>query len=175
MILTKEISEESESSGALTRCLEQTRQALHVCDLLEALADDLPKRVAPVWREVQIQERSFLQPYFEFMNSTVLPTMLRQSDLGVDRSEMLMRLKADCVDRVHAMFDLDELITDALQTDKFDSQPEALGYALRGHFDALRRDLLWQLDVLWPMASRTLSKDDMSIVLSALGTTKTLH
>lgn len=138
----------------LAPCLDRTRQALLVCDLLETLADDLPSRPSKPWRTAQMQCRSVLRPYFTFVHDTVLPRLLLQTGQDVDRKEVLSRLRWDCNDQLHALNDLDELITDALFDDRFAQEPDALGYALRCYFEALRRDLHWQLDVLWPLAAR---------------------
>lgn len=147
---------------------EVAQRALHVCDLLEALADDLPKRAAAHWREAQIQCRTILQPYFGFLHGTVLPKLRQQYRSDTDRRDMLIRLHADCADQLHAIGDLQDLISDALVGDRFEDEPEALGFALRGYFDGLRRDLRWQIDVVWPLAARSWTQTDLDAVLGEI-------
>ena len=149
-------------------CIDQTRRALHICDLLEALADDLPKRRAPHWREARLQCRSVLLPYFRWMQDLILPELERKSDQNVDRTDVLARLATDYRDQLHSLTDLEDLIADAILCEKFAEEPEALGYALRGHFDSLRRDLSWQLAVLWPLATRLCTDADAARFLEAL-------
>jgi len=176
MTVTKHLADPGpNTAGSIQQCCGHTHHALHICDLLEALADDLPKRSAPVWRGAQMQCRAVLHPYFAFLNEVVLPKLLRQNNRDADRREVLCRLKSDCGDQIHALSDLDDLMSDALFSDQFTNEPEALGYALRGHFEALRRDLRWQLDVLWPIAARTWTARDVARVTEALGRLNKMH
>lgn len=138
----------------LELCSDRTQQALHVCDLMEALADDLPRQVPAAWRAVQWQSRDVLRPYLAFLYDVVLPQMMRRNSGDESQHALLARIKKDCSDRILALSDLDDLISDALLSDTFVGETEALGFALRGHFEPLRRDLLWHSDVLWPLASR---------------------
>ena len=146
----------------------RSRRALQICDLLEALADDLPQRAAPKWRDTQRQCHTVLRPHFLFLSDLVFPVLLTRTKGEVDRQELLLRLRCDCSDQVHALSDLDELLSDAFLVERFANEPESLGFALRGHFEALRRDLYWERDVLWPLAARTLTARDVATLDRAM-------
>ena len=148
-------------------CRLQTRKALCVCDQLEALADQLPEQSIRDWRITQVQCRTILRPYFEILSEIALPAMLRQSTELDDGFKLLSRFKSDCQDQLHALADLDDMMSDVLSEGRFIDQPEALGFALRGFFEALRRDLCWQFDVLWPLADRTWSQKDADLFVTS--------
>lgn len=153
----------------------QTARALQVCDLLEALADDLPRRQAPVWRETQHQCKSVLGPHFSFLVSDVLPTLLKRSSESADREDVLVRLMNDNQDQLDALEDLDDLMSEALISERFDQNAESLGYALRGYFETLRHNLRWELDVLWPLSKRILSVEDVRKLRAELSSSTALH
>lgn len=165
--------QKQEDRSPIELCRDQTRRALRVCDHLEALADALPRQSVSEWREAQHQCGFVLRPYFDVVNDVVLSRMLSQSVGSADRQDVLTRLKSDCSDQTHALADLEDLILDALSSEKYADEPEALGYALRGHFEALRRDLRWQDDVLWPLAARILLVEDAHRILQAFQPLKT--
>ncbi|MEL6960115.1 MAG: hypothetical protein AAGL89_14310 [Pseudomonadota bacterium] len=146
-------------SFSISACEAQLQRAFQVCDLLEALADDLPRRQAPVWRETQRQCQSVLRPHFMLLINVVLPILLKRSKENVDREEVLMRLVADNESQLHALEDLDDLLSEAIAPGRSDNA-ESLGFALRGFFDTLRHNLTWEVDVVWPLAKRVFTEVD---------------
>ncbi len=148
-------------------CRALTQSALQVCDGLEALADQLPKQSISDWRATQRQCKTLLYPYFSVLNDVVLPKMLLQSVDRNDRSDLLARCRVDCQDQLHALSELDAMITDVLMADRLSNEPEALGFALRSFFETLRRDLRWQFALLWPLADRTWSTKDADQILQS--------
>lgn len=93
--------------------------------------------------------------------------MLLQSVDRNDRSDLLARCRVDCQDQLHALSELDAMITDVLMADRLSNEPEALGFALRSFFETLRRDLRWQFALLWPLADRTWSTKDADQILQS--------
>ena len=144
---------------SISACEAQSRRSLQICDLLEALADDLPRCQLPMWRETRRQCQSVLRPHFLFLINVVLPILLKRSRENLDREDMLVRLIEDNESQLHALEDLDELLSEALTFDCAD-RAETLGFALRGFFETLRRTLAWELEIVWPMAKRILTPMD---------------
>lgn len=140
---------------AVSNCRDKTHNALLLCDLLEELADALPHLPITSWRTSHVQCQSLLPPYFRALNDLVIPEMVKHNAKTLDRIELLVRLKADCLDQAYATQELEFLISQVLSGKRPANEPETLGFALRGHFEPLRRNLLWQADVLWPLAVRT--------------------
>ncbi len=163
-------SEQGLDEGTLLLCMERAKFGLRICDHLEQLADDLPYRDAALWFSVRGQCRLVLRPYFELVNSLVLPSLLGYAAYDAGQVELLSRLATDCRDRCDALVDLDHLLSDAVLADSFVEEPEALGFALRGYFEALRRDLHWQIDVLWPLVTRRLGVNEAAQIAKALVT-----
>ena len=162
-----------DKSSAKLRMLDYASSAaervLDVCGLLESLADDLPKRSAPVWREAQTQCQITLHPHFLVLTRFVMPTLMRSSKENDDRQELLLRFNLDCAEQLHNLSDLDDLLTYALEDRGPARDAEALGYALRGYFDELRRNIAWETEVIWPLAARALRDEDIAKILEALG------
>ena len=156
-------------------CASECRRAFEVCELLEFLADELPKQSAPVWREAHIHCKKVLVPHFQFLSSFMISALLRHTIGDVDKQEFLTRLQSDCADQLHRLSDLSDLFSDALGGRLNLQSPEALGFALRGHFEALRYNLNWEADVLLPLASRTFKDDDRPLKFDALHTGGSLH
>jgi len=153
-----------QNSGAdrlLDQLMARSRRVLDICDLLEALADDLPRRSAPIWRETKTQCAYGLRSHFKLIADLIVPMLLERSEGILDREDVILRVKGDCADLSHRVTDLGELFDDALSSSAYCIDAEALGFALRGHFEALRRYIGWETDVLWPLALRLFSPDDL--------------
>lgn len=161
--------------SCVAKFVSQSQRALQICDLLEALADDLPRRQDIVWKEAQAQCKSVLEKHIAFLSTQILPVLLDLAQDNPDRTEILSKLHADCRDRENTRIDLDDLFYDVMIGKRFDSQPEALGYALRGFFDGMRRDLSWELGVLWPMSTRILSQEDLGRIRALGGERPYMH
>lgn len=138
----------------------RSTRILEICDMLEVLADDLPKQQAPVFREAQRQSQLALKPHYGLLSQHVLPTLLARTEGEDERQDLLLKLHADCLNRVETVEALDDLFDDVLTSNRFDIEPEALGFALRGFFECFRNDAAWQLDVLWPLSLRVLTDED---------------
>ena len=160
---------------SIAACEAQSRRAVQVCDLLEALADDLPRKQAPVWRETQHQCRGVLQPHFSFLAYDVLPMLLKRSKKSADREGMLARLITDIEMQLHALQDLDDFMSEALLSERFDQNAESLGFALRSFFDTIRHNLRWEQDVIWPLSMRILTVEDLKKLVTGTASELTLH
>jgi len=151
-------------------CLKRRSvRVLDICNLLEALADDLPRKQASLLREVRRQSKDVLLPYYQLLSQHVLPVLLRRTEGEDERQDLLLKLHADCVNRIETVRQLYDLFTDVTTTTRFDDQPEALGYALRGFFEVFRNDASWQIDVLWPLSMQVLTDEDAQQIRSIEG------
>jgi hypothetical protein len=149
------------NSGVMDVLAERSLRALQICDLLEALADELPRRSAAIWREVRAHSKMVLQRHLDFASDVVLPAVQRKETLAPDQRDFSDHMADECADLSLRVQDLDDLLADALSTDTCRIEPEALGFALRAHFEALRRHIGWETTVLWPMAARLLTPADL--------------
>lgn len=157
-------------SETISMFVSRAHRALQICDLLEALADDLPRRQAPIWREAQVQCRAVLYPHFGFLAERLLPFLLERVEGNEERQELLARLQADGQDQLHALSELDDLMTDVVDTNALYLEPESLGFGLRCFFDAIRSKLNWEIDVIWPLVARILSREETAKMRASLDT-----
>lgn len=137
------------------------RRVSQFCDLLETLADDLPRKAMPVWREVHRLCNTVIPMHYEDVASVLVPVLIRRSKGNADCEDVLNRLRLDYDDGRVRIPELAEILTDAMCSDGPKIEPDALGFALRSYFEAMRRQSDWELDVLLPLARRKLTQEDL--------------
>ncbi|MEM6578289.1 MAG: hemerythrin domain-containing protein [Pseudomonadota bacterium] len=167
------IREEKADRHPLSRLSAQSHRASQVSDLLEALADDLPRRNAPIWREARRLCDAVLRLHYKTMSDILIPHLLDRMSQETEFQDMLSRLRKDYDEEASRLLDLHDLITEALASGYDSIAPDALGYALRSYFEAARRHINWETEVLFPMARRKLNLQDLQEIdrdLSNLGT-----
>lgn len=135
----------------------QLERSLETCDLLEALADELPRRSVAVWRAAKVQCQDVLRDHLALGAEQILPCLRLRAQGSVDLGNLLLHFEREYKALAHRLDDLDDLLFDAVATDRNRIGPEALGYALRSHFDTLRKHIGWERDVLLPMVTRNLT------------------
>ncbi|MEL7279695.1 MAG: hypothetical protein AAFY35_10820 [Pseudomonadota bacterium] len=141
---------------------DHARRVDQMCDLLEALADDLPRRAAPVWREATRMCKAVIPMHYQNILTVVMPVLRRRCQGEVDCENTLRRLQTDFEEEACRLSELNELLEEAMETGGSTIDPEALGFALRGFFGALRRITSWETDVLLPLADRHLNAEDLN-------------
>ena len=141
---------------------EHADRVNQMCDILEALADDLPRRPAPVWREAKRMCNSVIPGHYQDVLTVLMPILLRRIAGELDCEDTLRRLQEDFEDEACRLTELNDLLEEALTADRCSIGPEALGYALRGFFNVLRRNTSWETKVLLPLATRRLTADDLN-------------
>lgn len=152
----------------LEHVAEHANRVSQMCDLLEALADDLPRRPIPVWREATRMCNDVIPGHYHDVVFLLVPILLRRTQGDVDCEDLLQRLQSDFEDEAYRLTELNELMVDAVGEDGAKIGAEALGYALRGFFGALRRNTSWETDVLLPLAERYLNSEDLKEISSQL-------
>lgn len=138
------------------------------CDLLEALADDLPRRSEPVWREASRMCADVIPRHYRDVLDVLVPILLRRTQGERDCETILLKLRADFEYDACRLTELNDLFVDTLGGNRRTIGAEALGYALRGFFDVLRRNTSWETDVLLPLASRRLTDQDLGEIAQQL-------
>ena len=136
-------------SSKFVPCIDIQRvhaQKLKLCDALETIADDLPARVdrlqcltvastlVPLLRECQ-----------RFEEESVFPAFANAGGSGA----VVARLVAEHAEDGFAAEDVSETLL-AHGHGKPIENPEALGYMLRGMFEALRRHVAFERDHVLP-------------------------
>ena len=157
----------TDKRSPLESVADQARRVSQMCDLLEALADDLPLRPAPVWREATMLCNDIIPKHFQNILTVLVPILKRRIEGELECEDLVQRLQADFEDEACRLSELNDLLVEAIEpqpdadTTSHKIEPEALGYALRGFFTALRRIGSWEVEVLLPLASRRLIEEDL--------------
>lgn len=158
----------AKARSPLEHVAEHANRVSQMCDLLEALADDLPRRPAPVWREASRMCNDVIPGHYNDVLGLLVPILLKRTQGDVDCADLLQRLQLDFEDEACRLAELNDLMINAVGDDAHKIGAEALGYALRGFFGALRRNTSWEKDVLLPLAERYLHADDLEEISGRL-------
>lgn len=133
-----------------------------LCNVLEAIADDLPnnfdKDLATV--AVSILESS-LERHMQFEEESLFP-LLRDALADADP----IRAALCCLEEEHErdeanLFEITEALKFAIENNAV-TNPEMLGYMLRGFFECLRRHLAWEDKVVIPAARSAFSRGELA-------------
>ncbi|MEL6913144.1 MAG: hemerythrin domain-containing protein [Pseudomonadota bacterium] len=151
----------------LLRLARHGQRVLDLCDLLEAIADDLPRKTMPVWREVAQLCGTIVPRHYDTLNRIFLPLLRRRTAGDVECEAVLTRLETEYSDSSHRLPELVSLLHDTVNNSPPGIDTEALGFALRGFFEAIRRQMAWEMDVLIPLARRRLTREDLDELVSS--------
>ncbi|MEM7521887.1 MAG: hypothetical protein AAF307_12730 [Pseudomonadota bacterium] len=152
----------TQGTANLTEGLQASMaRTLEICELLESLADDLPRRPIAVWREAKHQCRKVLQHHITLGTEQIGQVLGHPAHRSEDQRAILLRFQTEYHNIGARLDDLDDLLYDAVSPDRTCIGAEALGYALRSHFDALRQHIGWENDVLLPMLARLVTGADL--------------
>ncbi|MEL7166852.1 MAG: hypothetical protein AAGL96_15385 [Pseudomonadota bacterium] len=157
-----------EMRGPLALVAQHARRVAELCDLLEAIADDLPRQPKPIWSEVRRLCGATIQQHYDEVLRALVPVLMRRTRGDADCEDMLNRMRLDYVDGQVRLPELEELLNDASRVNGPGLGANALGFALRSFFETIRRQTDWEMDVLLPMARRRLTPSDLAEVKSAL-------
>ena len=138
----------------------QLQRSVEVCDLLEALADELPRRSLSIWRAAKLQCRNELNAHVALGRDQIVPLLIEPGHQSELERNLVLRFGAEYRATAHRVENLDDLLFDAVASDGTGIGSEALGYALRGHFEALRKSFDWERGILLPMIMRAQSMRD---------------
>lgn len=145
------------SASLMERFQALLARTVEVCNLLEALADALPGRPITLWREAECQCRLVLGDHVMF-GRALIARLLGECPQEKAEHDLLLRFAREYGALEFRAEDLQGLLVDAVSIERHCIGPEALGFALRCHFDALRKHIEWESEVLLPLAGRIVSE-----------------
>lgn len=152
---------------------DHARRVARMCDMLEAIADELPNKAKPFWNEVTQLCTTIIPRHYDEVTQLLMPVLRRRTKGAVECEAVLSRLQAEYWEERARLPELTELLTDAVGKDAHRLSADALGYALRGFFDAIRRQSQWETEVLLPLASRHLTQEDLDQLARELASSVT--
>ena len=145
---------------------EEQAILLALCDRLEEIADGLPDNLSPFRLKVVAQElRTTIPRLHHQMEKLLFPKLKKRAlpDDGID--ELIAGFEHE-----HAMDDgyvlgvleiLDQLAIGPVSDTRSLEYYEAVGYQLRGFFEAMRRHLRWQRFIVLRLARQRLRDEDL--------------
>ncbi len=132
-----------------------------LCDLLEAIADALPDSVSPVCAKTAVD---YLQSRFPghigMENQIVIPVLKRVKSVGPSLGRGIKQALQEHAADEDAAAELAEALT-AFTGSREAGDANALGYMLRGFFEQLRRHIVWEETLLYPLARSDIAAADM--------------
>jgi hemerythrin-like domain-containing protein len=137
--------------------------ALHneLCDLLEAIADGLPHQFDRALALVSVSILEAGLPSHMRLEEEALFPLLRRHVAESDPLHSALSCLEDEHERDSAaLVELAEALRAAIDGGTI-SNPEMLGYMLRGFFDSQRRHIAWEEAVVLPAAEAILTAEDL--------------
>ncbi|MEM7295046.1 MAG: hypothetical protein AAF330_00205 [Pseudomonadota bacterium] len=138
------------------------------CDLLEEIADDLPQATLPVWREALQLSMTVMPRHLDAVIHGLIPALMQRARGDALCEALLSQLKADYEETFAHLPELLDLLEHVLSAAHPKVSADALGFALRSFFEAIRRQMSWENEVLIPLATRRLTETDRQSLLRAL-------
>jgi hemerythrin-like domain-containing protein len=133
---------------------------LKFCDLLEAIADDLPHNVHRAQATAAVTALENLPAHHRFEETTLFPLLRKRAkprdniDLIIDHLAMEHAVDESLASELGEELEL-------LCAGRDLANANLTGYMLRGFFENYRRHVGWENVVLLPLAERRLSADDL--------------
>lgn len=133
-----------------------------LCDLLEAVADGLPHSFDKALAVIAVSILEGSVPRHMRLEEEALFPMLRAR---VAEDDPLLAALA-CLEDEHerdgaALVEITDALKTAAGTGSV-SNPDMLGYMLRGYFEGQRRHISWEDRVVLPVATQVLTAEDMA-------------
>lgn len=163
-----ELTPEAGAAVVLRHFAEDGTRVNDLCDLLEVIADDLPRITQPVWREALRLIATLLPNHLDDMIGVLIPLLIKRQSTDPTCSRMLQRLQFEFQEGYLRVSELSDLLTDASVSKPSGLSPDAVGYALRGFFETLRRQMSWEQEVLLPLATRCLTDADIATIETSM-------
>lgn len=135
-----------------------------LCDLLEAIADGLPHQFDRSLAQVSVSLLETGMPGHMRLEEEALFPMLRRR-IPIDHQ---LHSALACLEHEHdrdgaALVEIIDGLRSAIDAGSV-TNPDMLGYMLRGFFDSQRRHIAWEEAVVLPAAETILSPEDLGVL-----------
>ncbi|MEM9344061.1 MAG: hypothetical protein AAGA87_13545 [Pseudomonadota bacterium] len=140
----------------------------HIGDLLETLADNLPQPSPAVWQETRHLCQGELKLHLTLLCQVVVPELAKRTQGKDDYEALLCCLSGDFENDLSRLTDLDDMFSEVIGKHSDSRTYEAFGFALRACFEAVRRLVRWESEVLLPMVERWLADADAEFLLGEI-------
>ncbi len=164
-------SQKTDSSDPLDTIQKEHDMHQVLCDLLEEIADSLPDDVdlKKARRAVDVLKYE-LPLHHRVEEEALFPTLMKYAVEEDNISEIVARLNEEHVVDESFAEELIEFLED-LSRGKTIEDANMFGYMLRGFFENYRRHIMWENNVVLPLARRRLPVEglqEMTSLIAAL-------
>ena len=134
---------------------------LTFCDILENMADRLPTEpdMNVVHTASRLLEKS-MRPHNRLEDEVLFPLIAQRAGHEPGLIQACQQLKREHSEDTGLAVEINETLR-GLQNDGGVSNPDMLGYLLRGYFSSQRRHITWENAVIVPAARRLFHKGDV--------------
>jgi hypothetical protein len=139
-----------------------------LCDALERIADGLPDDV-----DRRLCARAAANLQFDIPlhhrdeEEALFPRLLMRVEPSDGLEEILQRLSAEHAADTDLGAEIAECL-DALAHGQRLSNPDMVGYMLRGFFESYRRHIHWENTLVMPLARQRLNEDDFEAIAAVM-------
>lgn len=134
---------------------------LQLCDLLEQIADCLPKNVSPRAAQSAVNAIHELYRHHEREEGCLFPIIQKRAKPHDNIDQILSHLKEEHATDESLASEMQENL-EILAAGNLPENPNMLGYMLRGFFENYRRHISWENTVLLPLVRERLTEDDFA-------------
>ncbi len=160
--LTTQDTESCEVADPLQVIVDEHALQFELCNLLEALADSLPYDLDKNLVQVAVSILSNSWPkHLELEEKCLFPLLRQRASDDTRVHGVLERLEIEHDDDEDRADELVSALRAYLDVGAL-RNPESLGYMLRGFFEAQRRHIGWENDVVLPVAREVLTESDLT-------------
>ena len=143
-----------------------THQVL--CNLLEEIADSLPADVDLKKARVAVEAlKNELPLHHRVEEEALFPTLIKYASDEDNVNEIVDRLNEEHVVDESFAEELIEILEDLAQGNPIEDA-NMFGYMLRGFFENYRRHIMWENNVVLPLARRRLSAEGLRELASLM-------
>lgn len=152
----------------LARLNEALKTKRGICDLVETIADSLPEPSSLICLRAAAVLRNDLPLYHADLGQCLFPQLRVRHSGSKWIMLMLNQIEADHQQLEMSIDEVADLL-ERIGTGRARIQERNVaGYALRGFFEGLRRHICWERNLILPLASESLTKDDMLIIAEGI-------
>lgn len=133
-----------------------------LCDLLEAIADGLPHRFDPQLALVSISMlETGLPSHMRLEEEALFPLLQKRAASDHSLQSALLCLAQEHDRDGATLLEITEGLREAVSQGR-PSNPDMLGYMLRGFFESQRRHIAWEDTIVLPAAREVLTAADLA-------------
>lgn len=152
----------------LARLNEALKTKRWIGDLVETIADSLPEPSSLVCLRAAAVLRNDFPLYIADLGQCLFPQLRVRHAASKWIMLILKQIEADHQQLEISIDEVAALLERIGEGQARIQERNVAGYALRGFFEGLRRHICWEENLILPLVSESLTKDDMRIIAEGI-------